>query len=205
MTTHLLYFFMALVATVLGTIPFGPINLSVVNITLKKSLKAVRVFILAAALVEIIQALVSIFFGAVVDKFLMDNAWFQWLAIAVFLGAGIFILLRKSKPKEAKPSRFKVPTFFQGFIVAALNPQAVPFWLISLAVIAKITTLDFAEYRMLSFLLGVFAGKYLALTGFALFSQKIKGCIKEGSRIVDIVFGSVLIAIALIQAFKTLW
>lgn len=205
MSTHFLYFLMALVATVLGTIPFGPINLSVVNITLKKSLEKVRPFILAAALVEIFQALIAVFFGAVVDRFLMDNAWFQWLAIAVFLGAGLFIVLRKSKPKAAKPSRFKVPTFFQGLFVAALNPQAVPFWLISLAVMSKSTDLDFGAYRMVSFLLGVFAGKYLALTGFAHFSKKIKGHIKEGSRVIDIVFGSVLIAIALLQLGKTLW
>lgn len=204
MSTHLLYFFIALLATVLGTIPFGPINLSVVNITLKKSLRKVLPFVAAAALIEIVQALIAIFFGAIVDRFLMENAWFQWLVILVFFCAGLFILLKKSKPKQAAKPKLQLPTFFQGILVAALNPQAVPFWLISLAVISESVTLNFGEYRMVSFLLGVFAGKYLALAGFAVFSQKIKGRLKEGSRIIDRVFGSVLIAIAAVQAAKTL-
>ena len=55
-------FFIALVASFGGTLPFGPINLSVVNTTINRSFKAALRFSTAAALVEILQALVAVRF-----------------------------------------------------------------------------------------------------------------------------------------------
>ena len=56
-------FFIAFAATFVGGIPFGAINLSVVNITINKSFGKAMQFALAASLIELIQVCLAIFFG----------------------------------------------------------------------------------------------------------------------------------------------
>jgi len=201
---YLTYFTLAFAATVVGTIPFGPINLSVVNVAMKRSFTAALVFALGAAFVEIFEALTAIFFGNLIDKFLMENAWFQWLVIIAFVAIGTVTILRKPKTKGVKTKKMKMPTLLKGVVVALLNPQAIPFWLITLAVLNEGQELNFREGRLGFFLAGVFAGKFVALAGFAVLSRAIKKRVKEGTRIIDFVFGGVLIAIGLIQAYKTI-
>ena len=63
-----MHFIFGLLGSFLGGVAFGPINLSVVDITLKKSVRSAIRFCVAAALVEIFQATIAILFGKVISR-----------------------------------------------------------------------------------------------------------------------------------------
>ncbi|MCB0738490.1 MAG: LysE family transporter [Bacteroidetes bacterium] len=201
---YLLYIIIALTATFVGTIPFGPINLSVVNITVKSAKSRAYLFILGAAIIEIFQALAAIFFGSLVNRFLADYSWIQWLIILAFIVAGTIYFTKKPKENTKTDRPKKLPAFSQGVLVALMNPQAIPFWLIVLGLIQQYQPLHFSGLFLLVFLLGVFIGKILGLWLYMFFSISIKKHIKEGSTILYKVFGVVLILIGFIQAIKQL-
>ena len=70
MDTPLLYFFVGFFACTLGTIPFGPINLSVVKTTVDHGARRSTEIAIVASLIEILEALIAIWFGMVISSFL---------------------------------------------------------------------------------------------------------------------------------------
>lgn len=202
MSDGLFYFFAGLAATFVGTLPFGPINMSVVNITIKRTVNAALVFALGASLIEIAEASVAIFFGRFIDRFLAEHTWFQISVACLFIAIGLLYLFKKGRTVSSKSDKKGMHPFFQGVVIAMLNPQAIPFWLVTLAFLSASFDFQLAGNVLLVFLTGVFVGKFLALWFFALLSQTIKKRIQDGSQIVNRVFGWVLIGIGGLQLYK---
>jgi hypothetical protein len=76
----------------LGGMAFGPINLSVVELTLRRDVQCATRFIAAAAIVEIFQAYIAILFGKLIARSIAEIPEFKLLVIAFFLvlGYGIY-------------------------------------------------------------------------------------------------------------------
>ena len=67
MDSSLFYFVVGLAACFLGTIPFGPINLTVVKTTVDYNAARGTEVAFAASVVEMLQALIAIWFGMVIS------------------------------------------------------------------------------------------------------------------------------------------
>ena len=202
MATIYSHFCYALIACFIGAIPFGAINLSVINITIKKSYKRGLQFAFGASIVEMLEAFLAIVFGLAIEKFLRDNTSVQFFIVLLFVGIGLYFFFRESHPHLEKKSRFKTNEFWQGVIVALLNPQAVPFWILALALVAPYHWLDFVGSNLYIFLFGVFLGKLIALMLFAKISAYIRKHLEASGHLVDRALGIVFIFIGLIQAIK---
>ena len=133
MDTPVLYFLVGLFACFLGTIPFGPINLTVVKTTVDHNAARGTEVALAASLVEMAEALVAIWFGMVISNYLETNLLLRLLIALAFIGLAGFIFTRKPKPKLEQPAQDQDSFFKKGLLIAALNPQAIPFWIFALA------------------------------------------------------------------------
>lgn len=181
-----------------STLPFGPINLTVAKTTVDKHyLRAFEVAV-AAALVETLQVLVAVWFGLIISRFLEDNLLFRALVGTLFIIIGVIIFRRRPRTRLEADHYFgsEIKT---GILVAAVNPQAIPFWIIALAVINDNTSLVFQGAALVLFLIGVFVGKMLALTGFILVSNYLKSHLDESGRLVNQALGTVLVVIGLVQ------
>ena len=73
MDTPLLYFVVGLLACMLGTIPLGPINLTVVKTMVDHSAQWGTGIAIVASQIEILEALIAIWFGMVISRFLESN------------------------------------------------------------------------------------------------------------------------------------
>lgn len=197
-----LYFFIALLATFLGALPFGAINLSVVNITINKNFQKGFQFSLAASAVEILEAMVAILFGSIVQMFLEENSWIQILVFSIFIGLGLYNIFRVTRPKLGSRTKLKVSEFMKGFAVALANPQALPFWIFVLAFLAQEFALDLMGVNLIWFLTGVFVGKLLALALFGYMSTFLKSRLSESCTWINRTFGFILLAIGLFQAYQ---
>ena len=73
MESSFLYLFVGFLACLLGTIPFGPINLAVVKTTIDYDRRSGIEIAFAASIIESPQALIATCFGALMSSFLDGN------------------------------------------------------------------------------------------------------------------------------------
>ena len=204
MDTPVLYFLVGLFACFLGTIPFGPINLTVVKTTVDHNAARGTEVALAASLVEMAEALVAIWFGMVINNYLETNLLLRLLIALAFIGLVGFIFTRKSKPKLEQPAQDQDSFFKKGLLIAALNPQAIPFWIFALAAISQYFEFQYEGLYLVAFLIGVFVGKLIALYGFVVASTYLKAHLEQSSVLVNRILASVLLLIGISQLWNAL-
>ena len=196
------YFFIGFLACLLGTIPFGPINLSVVKATVDYDRRSGIEIAFAASLVEILQALVAICFGMLISSFLDANVFVKFFLAFAFIVLAVFVFTRKSQPNLEKRKSRPVSFFRNGLIISALNPQAIPFWIFALATISQYFEFQYMGLGLFGFLLGVFIGKLLALYGFVVASVYLKAHLQESSILVNRLLATILFFIGFSQGWS---
>jgi threonine/homoserine/homoserine lactone efflux protein len=197
------HFCYGLIACFIGGLPLGIINMSVVNITVRKSPKAAYQFALGSSLVEIFEASIAVIFGLAIEGYLRHSATLQFIIFLGFVFLGIYFLQKKTRTNYRESgTRRGTSEFMKGIIVALLNPQAIPFWLLALTFVAPYHIIDFIGSNLYFFLGGVFFGKLLSLLLFARGARYIKSHLSESSRLIDRAMGYVFIIIGLVEAAK---
>lgn len=156
----------------------------------------------AASIVEIFEALIAISFGLAINPYLDGNFVIQFVLALVFIALAVFIVTRK--PRSSLESETGRPgSFFKkGLLVAALNPQAIPFWIFALATISQYFAFEYVGVYLLSFLLAVFVGKFAALYGFVVASSYLKTHLRQSGQFVNRLLAAILLLIGLTQAWK---
>ena len=202
--TPFLVFSVALLISFLGTIPFGPINLSVVDTSINKSLKSALSFALAAAIVEIVQSFVALHCSQLIDAFLNESALTKILATILLFVLGLMFWLKKPKEKmnDAEHPK-KKNDFFRGFLISILNPQAIPFWIFALSYL-KMSQMIYLDTTMaillvFAFLFGVALGKFLALLLFAIVGKQLKSKLGIINQLMNKIIGGILLGIGVVQ------
>ncbi|GJM13355.1 MAG: hypothetical protein DHS20C12_17580 [Pseudohongiella sp.] len=202
MDNPILYLVVGFLACLLGTIPFGPINLTVVKTTVDYSRRGGIEIALAASLIEILQALIAISFGMLIASFLEENTTVQFLLAIVFIALAGFVYTRKPKPSLQTEAKRPASFFRNGLVIAALNPQAVPFWVFALATISQYFAFQYIGITLFAFLVGVFVGKFVALYGFVTASIYLKAHLQESSKLVNRLLAAILLIIGLSQGWN---
>tara|TARA_B100002003_G_scaffold219656_1_gene221488 strand:- start:3978 stop:4598 length:621 start_codon:yes stop_codon:yes gene_type:complete len=197
-----LYFLVALLACFLGTIPFGPINLSVVKATVDHDKRCGAEVALAAALIEIGEALVAIFFGMLISSYLESSLVVRFTIATAFIALAVIVFTRKSNPTLSESQVEQGSFFKKGLLIAALKPQAIPFWIFALAAISQYFNFEYTGIYLAAFLAGVFLGKLLALYGFVVASGYLKTHLAESSQLVNKVLAAVLLFIGISQLWN---
>lgn len=202
MDSPLTYFAVGMFACVIGTIPFGPINLTVAKTTVDHSARQGIAVALAASLVEIVEALVAISFGMVISTYLDSNRLITLVLGIVFILLAGFVVTREASPR-AQTREVDGRTFFlRGLVLAAANPQAIPFWIFALAAISQYTMFEYRGGYLAAFLFGVFLGKIVTLLGFVAASNYLKTHLQQSSRLVNRILAGILLFIGISQLWN---
>ena len=204
MENPFIYLFIGFLACLLGTIPFGPINLVVVKTTLDYDRRSGIEVAFAASIIEMLQALIALCFGMLISAFLEANDFLKFFLAFTFIGLAIFIVTRKPEPGPTlKKQQSRPVSFFRnGLIIAGLNPQAVPFWIFALATISQYFEFQYTDLTLAGFLLGIFIGKFFALYGFVVASTYLKTRLQESSTVVNRLLAGILLFIGLTQGWN---
>ncbi|MCB9283368.1 MAG: LysE family transporter [Lewinellaceae bacterium] len=117
----------------IGSLPFGIINMTVAETTVRKGLRAGLWVGLGAAMVEFLQAWLSL---KLIDIFVQHARWekaFNFIALFVFFVlALVYFRAARRAPihREARVGSFpKVPDYFRGVLVSSLNVMVFPYWI----------------------------------------------------------------------------
>lgn len=198
------YFLVAMATAFVATLPFGPINLSVIKTTVDHHRVGAIELSAAASLVELGQTFVAIVFGLVINQFINRHPSLNLVIAAAFIGLAIYVYLHETHP-SLNDSSDSEPSFIKrGILVAAINPQAIPFWIFAVTAITQYLDFNYAGIYLAFFLAGVFTGKMIALYGFIVASDYLKTHLDESSRLVNHLLAVVLFVIGLIQIWRFL-
>ncbi|MGB0839604.1 MAG: LysE family transporter [Chitinophagales bacterium] len=206
-STYIIYFVLSWAVSFLGTLPFGPINLSVVDTTLSKNFRAGIIFASAAALIEIVQSFLALHCSRFIVQTLEENPYVKAFTVGIFILLGIIFLLRKSREEGVKKEkRFKFSTFQHGLFISSLNMQAIPFWVFVITYLqtANLLQFDFSATTItaLFFLSGAALGKFSALYLYAKLSLVISEKVGAISLWMNKIIGAILLFIGLIQGIR---
>ena len=114
----------------LGSVHPGPVNLSVLHLSLTRNFKSAVLLALGGSLPEMFYASLALF-GV---NYLSENQtiffWLKILMLPILIIFGLKLILKKNNQvklveKPIPNSRF---SFFRGMVLSLLNPQMLPFW-----------------------------------------------------------------------------
>jgi threonine/homoserine/homoserine lactone efflux protein len=201
MDSPLLYFLVGMAACVIGTIPFGPINLNVVKTSIDYDARRGTQVALAASFVEVGMALIAICFGFVISAFLETNAIVKLIIALVFIVLALVVFTRKSDPKLQDQKNEQQSFFKKGLLIASVNPQVVPFWIFALTAIDQTFNFDYFGIYQFAFLCGIFFGKFMALYGFVIASGYLKTHLQKSSQMINRLLAVILLFIGVTQGW----
>jgi threonine/homoserine/homoserine lactone efflux protein len=189
-----------------GSLSFSPINLCVVDTTVRHNLRAGLWFSAAATLIEGLHAYIAIYFGEMYPEFLRQYPWIHLVILVFFVVLGISFLLRNPAPPEASSGKGQGKHFLQGFFIALMNPQGIPYWILVLAYLQSAQWFEIdsnvQQSGLMLFLTGVMLGKFGALALFGMLSNVINSRTALLQQWTDKITGGILIALGVLQAFQ---
>lgn len=165
-------FLLGVILNMLGYIPPGNINLTVVQITITRGIRQALYFIGAFAAVEIL-------FTFAVMRFV------QWLSseinlvntidiVMVFMFGILGVLTWRSRKEMPKADYSKKDSIRYGMLLGVVNPMQIPYWLFVGTYLISHEWIDIGYLSLTIFSIGSGIGAALALYGFVRFAQYIK-------------------------------
>jgi threonine/homoserine/homoserine lactone efflux protein len=194
-------FIIGLVASFIGSIPPGTLNIMVLQMGLENKIRTAMRFILAVALIEYPYAWIAVEFEYLITSSPVVQQNFKLLAAIVMLALGILALWSARKP-SALTVKLQESGFRKGLILSILNPQAIPWW-IGMTAYLKVQgwiVLD-TGWRLHSYVLGTSLGVLLLLILLAFMAQKLATIIKH-NRVVALLPGIILTLLGLVALYS---
>ena len=198
--------FSVTIASFIGALPFGLVNLNVMETTLRKSPKAGIMLSLGATLLEMVHAFIAIQCAMFITDNWDSNPYFKGTVLGLFFLLGLFFFFKRQTSDEQPKRRlpFKVSDFGRGAFLSLINPQAIPFWLFVVAYLSSHQILEVHPEIFPEFLTGVGIGKILALLVFVYFSLFIESRMGKVAQGMNKIIGSIFFLLAALQAYQ-LW
>jgi threonine/homoserine/homoserine lactone efflux protein len=195
-------FFIGTIASFLGSIPPGTLNILVLQLGLENKLKAALRFALAVALVEYPYSWIAVEFEAWITSSPTIQEHFKLLAAVVMITLGVLGIWTAQKPTMATV-KMQESGFVRGLILSILNPQAIPWWIGVTAYLKSegLIVLD-TPIRVHSYVFGTTVGVLILLTLLAITAERLSHLIKH-NKMLAMAPGIILLALGLFTLLRT--
>jgi threonine/homoserine/homoserine lactone efflux protein len=192
-------FLIAFTISFLGSIPVGVLNLTIVDIGLRKSFKQVLLFAAASALIEYGQGFIALKFSSLFEANQNLEFYIDLIATPVFFILGIIYLRKHGKPQKKEET---ISDFKKGLLLSIVNPLAIPFWVVWGTVGLSKSWLTMSNTSIGIFTLGISMGTFATLLLYGLAAKAIIKRIEIVNQRINQIIGWVLIILGFIQLFK---
>ncbi|MFT5846901.1 LysE family transporter [Psychroserpens sp.] len=209
------YFFLGLIAAIIGALPLGTTNVAVINTTIKENIQSALKIVYTAALAEIILVVLAINFNMQIENFVDMNVWLQYTIGFILLSVGIILLMgRKECVKDKNEDciiikkRYNISKQTLGFLLGLINPTVLIYWILVISFLNKkmiYLNMTTGYFLLILFLVGVFFGKVITLYGYGKFSNILKVKMKNITTRINRVIGVLLICISIFQFTKLIY
>lgn len=194
------YLAIGFAASIIGALPFGLVNLSVLQSAVNKGTRATLLVSTGASVVEIGYGTVGIFAGSLIATHINGSPWFHLLSALILLAVGVTFLLKKSKFHFSANNTFG--GFWYGVLLNLLSLQVLIYWIIALSLLSSSDLLPLSLTAILSFLTGIGIGKMSVLYAYATLGEEIIGKSEKIARNINRLVGIILMGVALAVIIK---
>ena len=163
----MLIFFITFIISFLGSIHPGPLNLSVIQITLRKNFSLGLLMALGGIIPEIIYGYLAVEGVMIFEKYPLIFQVMKWAVVPILLIMGYLELTKKKKDKNINDYAFEEitseswQTISKGFFLSLFNPQLLPFWIVILVNYQNYEYLRISELsHKIWFVLGTSTGAF---------------------------------------------
>lgn len=163
----MLIFLITFIISFLGSIHPGPLNLSVIQITLRKNLSLGLLMALGGIIPEIIYGYLAVEGVMIFEKYPLIFQLMKWAVVPILLTMGYLELTRRKKSNNINDYAFeeisseKWKTVSKGFFLSLFNPQLLPFWIVILVNYQNYEHLKISELSdKIWFVLGTSTGAF---------------------------------------------
>ncbi|MCF8238963.1 MAG: LysE family transporter [Saprospiraceae bacterium] len=181
------YFMMAFGISLLGSLPFGMINLNVLATAVHRGPRPALLMGLGATLVEGIQILIVLFgFGFLATHTKLESI-LQWVAVPVFLGLAWYYYTAKPPQKEGEVVQRQ--PFWRGVGLSLINVLVYPFWFLWLGIMAfPVEERSIWAWLITGAVMGAFASMVIFTFLGRVIEKKSEKVTRHLNRIIAIVF-----------------
>lgn len=191
--TFLVAFFISYV----GSIPPGTINISVMQLAMKKKKRAALFFGLAAAMVEFVYAGLTVQFHIFLNENEVVSLYFKVVTAVALVFLGLFNLRSKSTSSSFNVSIEKGREgFLRGALLGFLNPMTIPFWLAITTYLENDRLIDLTGIAYWIYLIGLSTGTYALLVTVVILGSKFTR-VSDNDFIVHKVPGIILVVLGI--------
>ncbi len=198
----ILHFTLGFIAAIIGAMPFGLVNLSVIDSTLSRGERSAFSLSIGATIIEIVFVLLAIFLGSRLAVYIENNSWINFFIVLVLFVAGISFFLRKNRGQGT--TRFVMPALAKGMLLNILSIQVLLYWFIAVAYLQANNQIVFTQECIVAFTVAVALGKMLTLLFYRLLATRIKSKSSAIAHKINYIIGSIMIGLAALQLFKGL-
>ncbi len=163
----MLIFLITFTISLLGSIHPGPLNLSVIQITVRKNLALGLLMALGGIIPEIIYGYLAVEGVMIFEKYPLIFQIMKWAVVPILLIMGYLELTQKKKNNDINDYAFeeisleKWQTISKGFFLSLFNPQLLPFWIVILVHYQNYEYLKISELSdKIWFVLGTSSGAF---------------------------------------------
>lgn len=198
-----LNFLIGVVVNFIGYVPLGNVNLTVVQLTINRGVKAAMYFIVSFSIMEFFFTYAIMYFAdwfATQDRLLY---WLDWILIFVFLLLGSLSWFNTSK-KEKEVHYSNNDSIKYGIILGIVNPMQIPFWMIGGTYLISKGWIGTGNGALAVFSLGSALGSFLCLFAFSKFSKYLHERFAFSSRVINRSIAIVFFALAAYHIVKAL-
>lgn len=178
------------------------INLTVVDTTLQKGLRAGIILGFGAALVEFVQAIIAVKFTHVFLENPNISAIIHWLAIPIFWGLAIYHYQASKKETLHQSSDKSLSPFYKGLLISSLNMLAIPYWVFYASYFGSIGWLSAENTMILLFCIGIALGAFTLFATFAKLSSLVVRKMTKISSLTNQILAFIFLAFGVYQLIK---
>lgn len=167
-------FLIGLIASVIGTIPPGLLNLYAVKVNVREGVRKAVLFSLGVCVAVTIYSFIGIILGRYIEKHPDVVSFLQKIALGIFIILTVyFLFFAKDTRREINEKEIKSTTkrFFNGIFIGALNLLILPYWVYISITFSKIGWLFYGRYAFWFVVFGAVSGTFLVLMAYVKLSK----------------------------------
>ena len=176
----ILIFLCSSLASFIGSLQLGPVNLFVIDTTLNKNKANAYWVALGGVMPEFMYCALAVYSGSYFISYPAIFLAFKIFLIIVLAIVGVMYLFKKHKILKTESSAktsdsSNTKHFFKGFVLAGLNPQLLPYWMFVMVYFNSIKFLELkSEFDKLAYIAGAGFGALFLLISIILTIHKFK-------------------------------
>ena len=192
----------AFLITIIGALPFGLVNLTVLDVSFRNGKSAALKVAHGAAWIEVIFGFAALIAGSWIGLAMHQNVITEYLAMIIPALVGVFFFLKKTS--STADNRDQHRGFIKGALLNLVSIQVLLYWLFAVAYVNTRWQPEFNIYSILLFASGIWLGKMGVLWIYARFSVPILSRSTFLAQNMNRIIGTVLAFSAIFQFFKNI-